>query len=150
MWLYNDVPIDSMDLSEYVGFVYVITNTVDDRIYIGKKLLKFKRTKTVKGKKKKTFIDSDWKDYWGSSKLLHLDLDELGKDSFKREVLRLCKSRGELNYYEARYQFDWRVLESDKFYNEWISLKAHKVHLKKVDFSDREDIMSLANTNRDK
>lgn len=150
MWLYNDVPIDSIDLSEYVGFVYVITNKVDDRIYIGKKLLKFKRTKTIKGKKKKIFIDSDWKDYWGSSKLLHLDLDELGKDSFKREVLRLCKSRGELNYYEAKYQFDWRVLESDKFYNEWISLKSHKVHLKNVDFSDRKNIMILANTNRDK
>jgi hypothetical protein len=149
MWFYNGKSLDSMDLGEYIGFVYLIKNTVDDRMYIGKKLLKFKRTKTVKGKKKKILIDSDWKKYWGSSKLLHLDLEELGEDKFDRTVLRLCKTRGELNYYEARYQFDYRVLESDKFYNEWITLKASKSHLKKVDFADREDIMSLANINKD-
>jgi hypothetical protein len=143
MWLYDNKKLDEFDLSDYIGFVYLITNTIDNKFYIGKKLLKFKKTKTVKGKKKKFLVDSDWKKYWGSNKTLHLDLEELGEEKFTRIVLRMCNTRGELNYYEARYQFDYRVLETDKAYNEWITLKASKSHLKKVDFSDREDIMSL-------
>jgi len=57
-----------------------------------------------------------------------------GEDGFKREVIRLCRSKGELNYFEAKYQFSMGALESDVFYNEWIILKVHKAHLKKVDF----------------
>jgi hypothetical protein len=141
MWLYDYNRLDELELSDYIGFVYLITNTTNNRKYVGKKILKFKRTKTVKGKRKKHLIDSDWKTYWGSNKQLHLDLAELGEDKFTREVLRLCKTRGELNYYEARYQFDFRVLESAEWYNEWITLKASKSHLTKVDFSAGCDII---------
>lgn len=137
MWLYNGEPIDEESLGEYVGFVYIITNLSTERRYLGKKLLKFKRTKTVKGKKKRLLVDSDWRKYWGSNKVLHEDVASLGESSFKREVLRLCKSKGELNYFEAWYQITMGALESEDFYNEWILLKVHKTHLKKVDFSHR-------------
>jgi hypothetical protein len=142
MWLYESKRLDELDLSDYIGFVYLITNKNNQKKYVGKKVLKYKRTKTVKGKRKKHLVDSDWKTYWGSNKQLHLDLAELGEDKFAREVLRLCKTRGELNYYEARFQFDFRVLESADWYNEWITLKASKSHLTRVDFSTGCDIMA--------
>lgn len=136
MWLYNGQPIDESILDSYTGFVYIIKNDEDNRMYIGKKLLKFKKTKQVKGKKKKILVDSDWKNYWGSNKLLIEDVRELGEQKFTREILRLCKNRGEMSYYEAKYQFENRVLESDFWYNEWIFVKTHRSHLKKVDFSE--------------
>lgn len=141
MWLYNEKPIDEEILKDYIGFVYIIKNNEDNREYIGKKLLKFKKTKQVKGKKKKILVDSDWKKYWGSNKLLLEDVRELGEEKFKRVILRLCKTRGEMSYYEAKYQFSMGALESNHFYNEWIFLKVHKTHLKKVDFSVTSCIM---------
>lgn len=142
MWLYDEGPVDESALEEYVGFVYVITNLEDQRRYIGKKLLKFKRSKKVKGRKKKFLIDSDWKDYWGSNKSLQEDVRELGEERFERRILRFCKSRGEMNYYEAKYQFENDVLESDAWYNEWIMVKVHRSHIKKVDFTNRRVIMA--------
>ncbi len=142
-WLYDSKPIDETSLEPYVGFVYCISNTVDNKKYIGKKLFKFKRSKTVKGKKKKILVDSDWKTYWGSNKQLHLDLEELGEKVFKREILKLCKSKGECNYVEAKYQFEFSVLETDSYYNEWIQVKVHKSHLKKLDFSENASIIRV-------
>lgn len=134
MWLHSGKPIDEESLEDFVGFVYIITNIESQRKYIGKKLFKFKRTKTVKGKKKRLLVESDWRKYWGSNKTLLEEVSLFGENGFKREVLRLCKSKGELNYFEAKYQFIMGALESDVYYNEWITLKVHKAHLKKVDF----------------
>lgn len=145
MWLYDGKEVDESELVDYVGFVYKITNLEDDRDYIGKKLLKFKRTKKVKGKKKKVLIDSDWKSYWGSNKLLVEDVKDLGEKKFRRVILRLCKTRGEMSYYESKLQFELGVLESDKYYNESIMCRIHQSHIKKVDFSDRHDIIKLYN-----
>ena len=69
-WYYNGVIVDSEVLDNYVGFAYNITNLTNNRKYIGKKLLKRTKTKVVKGKKKRTIIESDWKDYYGSNKEL--------------------------------------------------------------------------------
>lgn len=142
-WIYESNPIDESILDQYVGFVYCITNLVDDRKYIGKKLLKFKKSKIIKGKKKKFLVESDWKKYWGSNKQLIADVQELGEDNFVREILTLCKSKSECNYLEAKYQFQLGVIESDKYYNEWIQCKIHKAHIKKLDFSDREGIIRV-------
>jgi hypothetical protein len=131
MWLYDDTPVDESALESYIGFVYVIENINNGRLYIGKKLLKFKRTKKVKGKNKKILVDSDWRSYWGSNKVLQEDVKELGDTKFTRKILRLCKNRGEMNYYEAKYQFELGVLESDRFYNDAIMVRVHRSHLRK-------------------
>ncbi len=134
IWTYknNNIPVD---LSEYIGFVYLITNLQTNRKYIGKKLLKFKKTKTIKGKKKKLLIDSDWRTYWGSNDELKKDVKSLGEINFKREVLIFCKSKGELSYFELKEQIVQGALESDEYYNSWIMVRVRKDHLKKVDFS---------------
>lgn len=134
MWLYDDKPVDESDLENYIGFVYIIENKTNNKMYIGKKLLKFKRTKKVKGRIRKVYVDSDWKKYWGSNKNLQEDVLELGPDNFERKILCFCKSKGEMNYYEAKYQFELRVLESERFYNEWIMVKVHRSHIKKLTF----------------
>jgi hypothetical protein len=134
IWSYenNNIPAD---LSEYIGFVYLITNLQTNRKYIGKKLLKFKKVKTIKGKKKKILVESDWRTYWGSNDELKNDVKELGEINFKREVLIFCKSKGELSYFELKEQIVQGALESDEYYNSWIMARVRKDHLKKVDFS---------------
>lgn len=143
LWTYNSEPIDESNLESYAGFVYCITNLTDKRRYIGKKLFKFKKSKTVKGKKKRFLVESDWKQYWGSNKHLIVDVEELGEENFTREILRLCKTKGEMSYFEAKFQFEMGVLEDISFYNEWIMCKVHRTHLKKLDFSERASIIRL-------
>ena len=136
-WLYESKEITEIP-EEYAGFVYLITNKLTGRMYIGKKLSKFKKTtyKTVKlknGTKKKkkvrTKIDSDWRDYYGSSPELAKDVELFGKDKFTREILYYCKSKAECSYIEAREQFSRRVLESKDWYNGHIQVRVHGSHI---------------------
>ena len=130
-WLHKGQAVSSEILDDYIGFVYLIVNMSSGKKYIGKKLLKFKRTKQIKGKKKKTTIESDWKDYYGSNKELKADVETLGAHNFRREILRLCKTKGECNYFEAKTQFSLDVLEDKGYYNEWISVKVSRSHIPK-------------------
>lgn len=128
-WFYGGESVENID-DQYCGFVYKITNKANGKQYIGKKLLKFKKTKVVKGKKKRFYVDSDWRDYFGSSESLKEDVKSLGSDNFHREIIRFCRTKGELSYYEAKWQMDLDVLlYPDKFYNEWIMLKTRRSHL---------------------
>ena len=108
-------------------------------MYIGKKLAKFSKTtqRTVKlknGNKRKkkirTKVDSDWRDYYGSSPELTKDVEQLGTDKFIREILYYCKSKAECSYIEAREQFSRRVLESADYYNGHIQVRVHGSHIK--------------------
>ena len=137
-WLFENTQIEALP-EDCVGFVYLITNLVSGRKYIGKKLAKFSKTtyKVVKlkngNKKKKKIrskIDSDWLTYWSSSEDLKADVAALGEDKFSREILRYCNSKNELSYYEAKYQFEYDVLlDENKWYNGWISVKVRKFKL---------------------
>lgn len=126
-WTYQGKEVEELP-QDVVGFVYIITNTTNDRQYIGKKLAKFSRSRPpLKGRKNKrrTKVESDWRDYYGSSDELNEDIERIGKDSFKREILFYCYSKSELSYIEAREQFNYRVLESDKYYNGHIRVRVH-------------------------
>lgn len=129
MWLFENVPyLEASD--EFYGFVYKITNLTNNKVYIGKKLFWFKKTKILKGKKKKYLASSDWKEYYGSSKSLLEDVEKFGKENFKREIIRLCKNKSECSYYEAKAQFDLEVLlNPELFYNDWIMCRIHRKHL---------------------
>ena len=127
MWLYENKEVNDLP-EDCVGFVYQITNTTNGRMYIGKKLARFKRSRRpLKGRKNKRryTVSSDWKYYYGSSDLLLADVEKLGKDNFKREILFYCKSKAELSYIEAREQFARKVLESDDYYNGHIRVRIH-------------------------
>jgi hypothetical protein len=137
-WYYQNKLVEELP-EDCVGFVYLIVNKANSRMYIGKKLAKFSKTtyKTVKlknGTKKKkkvrSKIDSDWMDYYGSSIDLNKDVESLGKENFTREILYFCKSKAECSYIEAREQFGRKVLESDDYYNGQISVRVHGSHIK--------------------
>ena len=130
-WLYQNQVIETLP-EDCVGFVYLITNLTNGRMYVGKKLSKFSKTtqKTVKlknGTKKKkkirSKIDSDWQTYYGSNTHLNNDVQTLGPNNFKREILYYCNSKAELSYLEAKEQFDRCVLESDEYYNGIINVR---------------------------
>ena len=126
-WIYNNEIL--LNIEDYIGFVYQITNITNGKKYIGKKNFYFIRSKMIKKKKKKVKIESDWKSYYGSNKILLEDVKSLGKDNFKREIIVLCKTKSEFAYFEAKLQFDNNVLLSDEYYNEWIMVRIHKKHL---------------------
>ena len=136
-WTHQGTVVDTLP-EDCVGFVYLITNNLTGRKYIGKKLAKFSKTtyKTVKlknGTKKKkkirSKISSDWQTYYGSSDELSKDIALLGTHNFKREILYFCKSKAECTYIEARTQFERKVLESDDYYNGQISARIHGSHI---------------------
>jgi hypothetical protein len=127
-WTYKNKEVTEIP-AEFIGFVYLITNTTNDRKYIGKKLTQFKRSKKpLKGRtnKRRYTVESDWKDYYGSSDELTADVEQLGKDTFKREILFWCKNKSELSYIEAREQFSHKVLESRDWYNGHIRVRVHQ------------------------
>ena len=130
MWLYNNTPLEEIP-DGYVAFVYLITNEVTGRKYIGKKLFKFTRSTKKKGKRVKKQVDSDWLSYYGSNKELNEHVELYGKDKFKREILYLCKSKGEASYLEAKEQFARDALMTEDYYNTWIMVRERKNHIKK-------------------
>jgi hypothetical protein len=129
-WQYNNKDFTEEDIGDSYGYVYRITNLTNNKKYIGKKFFSKAGYKQVKGKRKKIRKPSDWLDYWGSNKTLIEDIQKLGKENFKREILYLCKTRSDCAYLELREQIDQRVLESDEWYNDWIMVKVRKNHLK--------------------
>ena len=126
-WLYKGTEITELP-QDVVGFVYEITNNTNGRKYIVKKLARFKRSRPpLKGRKNKRRynVDSDWREYYGSSDDLTIDVNKLGKDKFTREILFFCSSKAELSYVEAREQFARKVLETNDYYNGHIRVRVH-------------------------
>lgn len=136
-WLYENTLVETLP-EDCVGFVYLITNNISGRKYVGKKLAKFSKTAykvvklkngTKKKKKIRSKIDSDWQEYYGSSPNLTKDIEELGAENFTREILFYCKSKAECSYIEAREQFARRVLETEDYYNGIINCRIHGSHI---------------------
>ncbi len=124
------------------GFVYIITNKISREYYIGKKYLYHKKTRKIgkkekslqegKGRKKEkeiSLVESDWKNYWSSSKDLKKQILELGEDKFERKILAFAFNSKHLNYLETRYQFIFGVLEDSNCINDNIAGRYFKKDL---------------------
>jgi hypothetical protein len=135
-WFHHDTDLEVTESETFghFGFVYVITHLESNRKYIGKKFFTKSKTKQVKGKKKRVRVPSDWENYWGSNKTLKEEVETNGKDQYKREVLHLCKTRSECSYWETYEIFVRHALIGNKFYNEWVSCRIRKDHLKNITF----------------
>ena len=116
---------ESFDINEYEGYIYITTILDTGRKYIGKKNF-FHNTNvklgkkelaalpTARGKKpskKKVTKESDWKTYYGSAQEIKDSVKQYPKERITRTLIRLCKSKKELTYYECKYLFDYNVLE---------------------------------------
>lgn len=132
-WLYQGKPYTEVP-QEYEGFVYLIHNPQTNRFYIGqKRFWSVKKLPPLKGKTNKRHkrVATDWQDYWGSSDALQQDLALLGHDKFVRTIVKLCITKGDLNYYETKLQFKYDVLRDERSYNGIINCKIHRNHLSK-------------------
>ena len=116
---------ENFDINEYEGYIYITTILDTSRKYIGKKNF-FHNTNvklgkkelanlpTARGKKpskKKVTKESDWKTYYGSAQEIKDSVKQYPKERITRTLIRLCKSKKELTYYECKYLFDYNVLE---------------------------------------
>ena len=93
-WIYEgeEFAPEYESLEHWVGFVYVITELNTDMKYVGKKFFHRKKTLPItktRKRRKHTRVESDWKDYFGSSVKVQELREQYGADAFKREILSL-------------------------------------------------------------
>ena len=123
-WSFNGKPFNTEDIEKYEGFVYVIISQITGRLYIGRKYFFSRRRK--KGATRRSKTESDWKVYYGSNKILQEEVKEQGKENYKRIILSLHTTQGDVNYEEVKQQFIQNVLENDKYYNDNINGKWYR------------------------
>ena len=132
-WINTNGEIIS-DISDFpdntFGFVYRVVHKLTGKAYIGKKVLYFQRKvkltqkdlkmyEGVVGRKpsyKLAIKESNWKDYWGSNKLLKEVMDLEPIDNFERHIIKTAPNKKLLTYYETKYQFVYQVLENPNEY----------------------------------
>ncbi len=107
-WTYKGSTFTSADIDNLFGFVYRITNLQNGRQYIGRKYFQQHRKPRDGGRKRTS--ESDWKAYYGSSKELTEDRKLLGSNCFKREILSLHTTKGQVNFEETKQLFLHNVL----------------------------------------
>jgi hypothetical protein len=144
-WNYNNTEITTSDQipETAIGFIYLITRLSDGKIYVGRKMLNSnrkvrltKKEKLLPENKRKTFKrvikETDWKDYWGSSKELLEDIKILGKESFKREILVFTESKTNTSFYEMYFQMKYDVLFSNSYNNHIANTKFFKGKINEI------------------
>ena len=132
-WFYDDKLFEETP-EDYQGFVYEIVDLYNNKRYIGKKNFwkpKILSKNSKRSRRVRTRVESDWKTYYSSNKELQLLAEKNDEVLFERIILRLCKTKGEMSYYEAKLQFDNDVLLRDDYYNEFIGCKIHAKHLRR-------------------
>jgi hypothetical protein len=92
------------------GFIYITTNLLNNKKYIGMK-------KYSKG----------WESYMGSSKILLEDIKKYGIDNFKREIIEECENRQTLQEREIYHLKENNVLNDNIFYNQSIPHKDFRI-----------------------
>lgn len=129
-WTYQGNPFNEQPDPKYVGFVYLITELDTGRMYVGKKLFWKKVPRKINGRRRKITVPSDWELYYGSSASLQANLSIKGEDNYKREILYLCTSRGEMSYFETKEQFERNVLLDEEYFNEFIGCRINSKSVK--------------------
>lgn len=119
-WTFDNKAFTSEMIEDYFGFVYLITNTITGKKYIGRKYFYSTLKKKKAGRKNRVIVRkfSNWQEYFGSSQNLTKDINEHGKENFKREILSLHEARADVNYYEIKKQMELNVLECDDYFND--------------------------------
>ena len=132
-WFYDDKLFEETP-EYYQGFVYEIVDLYNNKRYIGKKNFwkpKILPKNSKRSRRIRTRVESDWKTYYSSNKELQLLAETNDEVLFERIILRLCKTKGEMSYYEAKLQFENDVLLRDDYYNEFIGCKIHAKHIRR-------------------
>ncbi|MBO3398412.1 hypothetical protein JJB71_12765 [Clostridium perfringens] len=89
-----------MNKDDKFGYIYLTTNIINNKKYIGKK-------------QSKTFISS----YKGSGVILKKAIEKYGKENFKVKVLEWCDSIKDLNFAEKKWIKNLNAVYDKSFYN---------------------------------
>lgn len=128
MWTYNQQPFTEDMIDDNVGFVYLITNTTNGKQYIGKKLFTKSKRFQKNNKKRSKRVSSDWIPYTGSNKQLNQDIAD--GHVVEKQILYLCRTKGWMSYLETKQILICDCLLLDIYYNQWVSLRVTRTHLK--------------------
>lgn len=126
-----------------IGFIYCITNKINNRRYIGKKNFFGTKTRSIKKQQYRERVQSDFITYYGSNDELQKDVIDHGPENFHREIIALCESKGQMSYLEAKYQFHYDVIAyPERYYNRWVMVRANANHMKPHHYQHvlREDL----------
>ena len=129
-WIYDNEPL-LIPPQNAVGFVYIISDNIHDKLYIGKKLFFFSKSYQKNKKTKKKLVESDWKSYYGSNKTLINIVNQYDNNSFSRSIIHIAYSKSHAAYLESKEIFLRDAILSDKFYNDWVAAKITRNHMKK-------------------
>lgn len=122
---FDELLAEGFNTEEYEGFIYLTHCEPEGLYYLGKKNFRHKVNKKLGKKelaaipvtrgrrptKKLTIKDSGWVNYYGSHKLIPIWLKKYGPEKIKRSLVRICKTKTELTYYENQYLYSLKVLE---------------------------------------
>lgn len=111
------------DPEKSLGFIYLIEDLTTRQKYIGKKNYWISKPGAEKCKskvhdrcsdkwKESCWKESNWKTYKGSSKFLTKYMNDNPDHEYHYTILKNCRSRGVLSYWECRELWDRKVLES--------------------------------------
>lgn len=123
------------NFEEYFGMVYVIRHKETGYYYIGqKKFWRVVKYPPLKGNTNKRHVkrESDWQNYWGSSELFLLYVEQEGEDNFERIVLQAVKGNlFDLNRAETEAILEWNGLDDPLCFNCLIRnvIRVKKPHL---------------------
>lgn len=115
--------------AEAFGFIYRI-DTPDGKWYVGQKhMTKRIRRPPLKGKKRVRIchVESDWKKYCSSSKIIQEGIDKHGEEGYTFQILKMCSCKFDLSYSETKMQFELEVLFDDNCLNGIINCRLGKV-----------------------
>lgn len=85
------------------GFIYITTNMVNGKRYIGQKRL--------------SSIGIPWQDYIGSGKLILKAKEKYGADAFYKDIIDIATNQGELNKKEVFWIQKYDAVRDNNFYN---------------------------------
>lgn len=83
------------------GFIYITTNMVNNKKYIGKS----------------SYDKKDWKNYIGSGIVLNRAIKKYGKDKFIRKIIEECETKKLLNQRERYWIKFYNATNNENFYN---------------------------------
>lgn len=92
--------INYVDIYEPYGFIYITTNLVNGKRYLGQR----------------KFSDG-WKNYLGSGLAFKDAINKYGEENFKRNIVAICSSEDELNQVEYDLSVFFDVVNSPDWYN---------------------------------
>lgn len=85
------------------GFVYVTTNLINRKKYVGQKKIKNKSV--------------NWKEYLGSGTVFRKAIEKYGVENFQRVIIDIAFNKKELDNLEKYYTYLFNVVENSMWYN---------------------------------